>query len=373
MASLFPDRPSTAPDFLLSRSTGSVLTQGSVETFTDPSAAVDALKSSRVEMVVGALPFLPAGAGGAAAALTVPEVIRREATKLHPHQHYRGPAPSAHAVDTTPSADQHATLVAQAVEVLRSDAALDKVVLARAVDYRFDSPTDPLLIAARLIDGSLHGNGFIADLSPAGGGMLVGCSPEVLVRRHGRVVSAYPLAGSLPRSEDSQEDLRRRDALLSSAKDLAEHAFVVESLRQSLAPYCELSIPEKPEVTATREMWHLATPITGRLRDGSTTALELAMAVHPTPAICGTPTSDAYEQIAHLEPFDRGFYAGAVGWCDSQGDGEYMVAIRCAEVAPDCLSARAWAGGGIVAASSPDAEVAEAEAKLRTIGRALGV
>ncbi|MGO1457980.1 MAG: chorismate-binding protein, partial [Corynebacterium casei] len=122
----------------------------------------------------------------------------------------------------------------------------------------------------------------------------------------------------------------------------------------------------------TNEMWHLGTPITGTLKKPTTTALELAVRCHPTPAICGTPTAAAKSLICTAET-DRGFYSGAVGWCDASGDGEYMVAIRCAEVAGDGLTARAWAGGGIVEDSDPEAELAETTAKLQTIVRAMGI
>ena len=306
-------RPVTAPDFLLSRAHGSVRTQGSRETFTDPWEAIEALRSGRV-----------------------------------------------------PEPEEHLRRVEAAVGTIRASK-LQKVVLARAVDIAFDPPVDPLLVAARLIDNSYNRDGFIADLTPAGreGDMIVGSSPEVLVRRQGRTVTAYPLAGSAPRHADPAVDAAVGQQLGQSAKDLDEHAFVVEHLREKLAPFCS-------EVTRTNEMWHLATPIVGTLRDSSVNALELAVHTHPTPAICGTPT-DAAEALIETAESDRGFYSGAVGWCDDAGDGEYMVAIRCAEVSGDGTTARAWAGGGIVADSDPAEELEETTAKLRTILRSLGL
>lgn len=125
----------------------------------------------------------------------------------------------------------------------------------------------------------------------------------------------------------------------------------------------------------TPQMWHLGTPIRGELHGHGLSALDLALAVHPTPAICGTPTAAARDHILATEDA-RGFYAGAVGWAragDDGGDGEWMVAIRCAEIAGDGLTARTWAGGGIVADSDPDAELVETQAKLGTVLRALGV
>lgn len=366
-------RPVTAPDFLLSRAHGSVRTQGSVETFTDPWAAVEALRAGRVPMVVGALPF----DRDAEAALTVPERIIREDGPLEPHAYYRqGPGAVLHAeisgVDPEPL--EHLRRVEAAIGTIRQSK-LDKVVLARAVDIAFNPPVDPLLVAARLIDNSQNKDGFIADLTPAGrpGHMLVGSSPEVLVKKQGSTVSAYPLAGSAPREADRDRDAVVGTRLRTSGKDLIEHRFVVDHLRDALAPLCvRLDIPERPEVAKTNEMWHLATPIVGTLKDASTTALELALRVYPTPAVCGTPT-DAAEALIQTAESDRGFYAGAVGWCDDSGDGEYMVAIRCAEVSGDGRSARAWAGGGIVADSDAEEELEETTAKLRTILRSLGL
>lgn len=368
--SIEPMRPTTAPDFLLSRAHGSVRTQGSVQSYTDPREAVAALKAGEHDMVVGALPFLR----DAPAALTVPEKIIREDGPLEPHAYYRvGPGSelSAQVAGFDPSPGEHEERVAAAVGTL-SHTPLEKVVLARAVDIDFDSPVDPRLVAARLIDNSSHCDGFIADLGPVGRGFLVGSSPEVLIKLQGSTVTAYPLAGSAPRNDDPVRDHLAGADLQASAKDLAEHRFVVEHLLRALEPVCSsLSAPSVPELTKTDEMWHLATPIVGTLSK-EMNALELALLVHPTPAICGTPV-DAAEALIEAVETARGFYAGAVGWCDRSGDGEYMVAIRCAEVAPDGLTARAWAGGGIVSSSDPAAELAETDAKLRTILRALGL
>lgn len=368
-------RPPTAPDFLLSRAHGSVRTQGARETFTNPWEAVDALHRGGLEMIVGALPFVREDP----AALTVPDKIIQEDGPLEPHSYYRfGPGSKLNArlLSLDPPPDEHLDRVNAAIGTIRNSR-LQKVVLARAVEIGFDPPVDPLLVAARLIDNSQNKDGFIADLSPAGGEfegrMLVGSSPEVLVKRQGSTVTAYPMAGSAPRHPDRDLDAVVGQQLRTSAKDLEEHSYVVDHLRERLAPLCSrLDIPLHPELTRTNEMWHLATPITGTLHNPTTSALELALRVHPTPAICGTPT-DAAEDVIRLAESDRGFYAGAVGWCDAAGDGEYMVAIRCAEVSQDGTTARAWAGGGIVADSDAQQEFDETTAKLRTIMRSLGL
>lgn len=363
-------RPSTTPDFLLSRATGSVRTQGSVKTYVDVDKAIDDVEAQRVEMVVGALPFdldKPA-------ALTVPESIIREEGALEPHSFFRNQTLTSEVSAVDPDPHEHLRRVEAAIGTITASR-LEKVVLARAVDIEFDGPVDPMLVAARLIDMSNHRNGFAADLTPAGydGAMLVGASPEVLVKKQGNIVSAFPLAGSAARSANPEEDHAAGQHLINSAKDLREHAFVVDHLVEILRPLCsEFHAPSRPQLVQTNEMWHLGTPITGTLKKPTTTALELATLCHPTPAICGTPTAAAKSLICTAET-DRGFYSGAVGWCDSNGDGEYVVAIRCAEVAGDGLTARAWAGGGIVEDSDPEAELEETTAKLQTIVRAMGI
>lgn len=148
---------------------------------------------------------------------------------------------------------------------------------------------------------------------------------------------------------------------------------MIETIRAALEPLCDdLSIAAEPQLSRTATVWHLCTPISGRLHDRSTTAIDLALALHPTPAVGGVPTDAAVELIADLEG-DRGFYAGAVGWCDARGDGRWVVSIRCAQLSADRRSALARAGGGIVAESDPDDEVAETTTKFATILNALDV
>ncbi|MFI5505264.1 isochorismate synthase MenF [Corynebacterium kutscheri] len=367
--------PASAPDFLLSRGHGSVRTQGAQQHLDNIDDAVDLLRAKKVDMVVGALAFRR----DHKAALTVPVSIIREDGPLEPHAYYRhgsGAILRAQLAKLVPDIEEHHIRVQAAIDTI-SRSELKKVVLARAIDIDFSPPVDPRLVAARLIDLSFTKDGFIADLSPAGedflGHTLVGSSPEVLIKKQGSTISAYPLAGSAARSMIPREDKLRGEELRRSSKDLVEHQFVVEHLRRLLTPLCStLTIPDYPELTCTNEMWHLATPVVGTLKDPHYTALELARLIHPTPAICGTPT-DAAEELIALAEGDRRFYAGAVGWCDNTGDGEYMVAIRCAEINVEGTHARAWAGGGIVAESDAHAEVAETSAKLRTIAKALGL
>jgi isochorismate synthase len=202
------------------------------------------------------------------------------------------------------------------------------------------------------------------------GSVLVGATPELLLRRRGRLIEATPLAGSSQRFGDAGRDRSSADRLFDSDKDREEHAVVVEDVHHVLDSFCEdLVHPHEPELLGTANVWHLATPFRGRLHDPSITALELVAALHPTPAVCGSPREAAREALEHLEPIERGGYAGPVGWMDANGDGEWAIALRCAEITGS--TARLYAGAGIVADSEPEAELDETERKFRALLDAL--
>ena len=189
-----------------------------------------------------------------------------------------------------------------------------------------------------------------------------------------RTLSARVLAGTAPRGAGA-DDARLAAELIGSAKDRAEHTLAVDSLVRALDPFCAtLTAPEEPDLLTLANVRHLATDVTGTQRGrgdaGSAGLLDLVGAVHPTAAVCGTPTADAAAVIAELEGMDRGRYAGPVGWLDARGDGEFGLALRCAELVGDD-SARLFAGCGIVAGSDPEAELAEAQAKLVPVRDAL--
>ncbi len=185
------------------------------------------------------------------------------------------------------------------------------------------------------------------------------------MRRTGAVVESRPVAGTTV--ADSDEALL---ALAASVKDTHEHRFVVDGIVDVLGPRCEqLHAETVPEVAVFGPVAHLATPIRGRLTAPSPTALDLARLLHPTPAVGGTPRRAALDAIRELEGFDRGRYAGPVGWVDARGDGEWAIALRGAEL--DGARARLVAGAGIVAGSDPEAEWAETQAKLEPMLRAL--
>lgn len=361
-------------DFVLVTERRTVLGAGVAQelTGTDEAALAErvhtTLAESPVPVAVGVLPF-DSGAG-TPGRLVVPETAQ-----------FTGPAHPAAAtlprrevgtpsrVRSVPEPVLHRDAVARAVAALGARG-LRKVVLARALDLEFDTGVSPEAILVNLVQDNPRGYTFAAGLP--GARTLVGSSPELLLSRRGNQVVSHPHAGSMPRSPDPVEDAENGKALLASRKDHIEHAVLTEAVAEALRPFCrKLDVPTVPDLVSTPTMWHLGTTVTGELVDSDTTALRLAAALHPTPAICGTPTDSARAQVTELEPFQRGYYAGAVGWVDAGGDGEWAVSIRCAEVAERSL--RLYAGGGIVPDSDPQAELDETTAKFATLLGAMGL
>ncbi|WP_460720939.1 isochorismate synthase [Nocardia heshunensis] len=349
--------------FLLATPDGVVRTSGTRAAFASAAAASAALRSGAHELIVGALPFDPRRP----AALVAPEQAAHTAGPWRPAA--LPDLPEVRVISEMPSAAEHVARVTKLVELLADPGQpLRKVVAARSLVAEAAAPLEAEVIAGHLVTRHPRAAVYAVDLSAAGrpGETLIGATPEVLISRRGHTVTLHPLAGTLPRLADPDADAAQAQDLLASSKNREEHAYVIDWIRERLAPVCvELSIPDGPELLSTPEVWHLATPIHGRLRHPATTALDLAVLLHPTPAVCGTPTDLALDAIGDLEG-DRGFYAGAVGWCDTAGDGDWYVAIRCAELSADTLTLRAFAGGGIVAASDPHAELHETTAKLHT-------
>jgi len=321
------------------------------------------------DLLVGALPFDPHSDD----ALYQPTRFSAPGTGALPAS--LGPLVAAAEL---PPARDYADAVARCVATLKAapDAAdaLRKVVLARGLRVEGAAPIDPHVLAVKLgSDASV--TTYVVPLPVAPGeapAWLVGATPELLVSRRGRAVVSHPLAGSARRTGDAAEDQRRTDALLASDKDLHEHRFVVEAILDGLAPLCsQLQAPPRPSLQATATMLHLATHITGTLKDADVSSATLAGILHPTPAVCGTPRLPALQTIRDLEPFDRGFYAGAVGWTDASGDGDWYVAIRCARVQGNAM--HLFAGAGIVADSQPALEVDETAAKFMALRNAIGI
>jgi isochorismate synthase len=358
------------PSFLLAGRDGVVVGDGMHTAYADLADAKTALATGRAPIIVGALPFDLSDA----AALMRPDAVRF--LDALPQWRSRG-LPVVHIERMSPTPDEHRARVATALEALNDpDRGLHKVVLARALHLIADGALDVGTVIGRLATDA-SANVYFADLTAAGlahtGTALIGASPELLVARRGDVIACRPFAGSAPRSVDFEVDRANGLALAESAKNRHEHQLVVDEMRQALEPLCtELRIAPEPELSSTSTVWHLSTPISGRIRQTSTTAIDLAVALHPTPAVGGVPRDAAAALIAELEG-DRGFYAGAVGWCDAAGDGKWVVSIRSAVLSADRRSAQARAGGGIVAESDPDDEVAETTTKFKTILYALGV
>ena len=250
---------------------------------------------------------------------------------------------------------------------------LDKVVLSRTLEVDCAQAPDIQLLVKGLEARNPKSYTFAVrlgdELQPR---TLIGASPELLISRQGNRIIANPLAGSEPRSSDPAIDKERAEQLLVSHKDRREHALVIQAVTEALRPFCkELRVPSEPSLINTPTLWHLSTQIEGVLEDSATSSLELALAMHPTPAVCGYPTDKALAAIQDIEGYDRGLFTGMVGWCDSTGDGEWVVTIRCAEV--EANRVRLYAGAGVVAGSSPEKELAETGAKFNTMLNALGI
>jgi len=291
-------------------------------------------------------PGIPSGPGHISGLLTAPAEIRWH--------------------DGSLTAPQWQRAVATAVQRIR-DGQLSKVVLARDLYATAARDLDIRVMLRRLADR-------YPDCYTFACANLVGATPELLIRRQDDDVSSLVLGGTQQRGQDPAEDARLGAALLASAKEREEHEYAVVGVRSVLADRCDrLEVESGPSLMRFANVQHLATWITGRLDAAQPASdhsvLALADALHYTPAVCGTPAEAAMELIRDLEAMDRGRYAGPVGWVDARGNGEWGIALRCAEV--DGNRARLFAGCGIVAGSDPAAELAETQAKFAVIQFAL--
>jgi len=273
------------------------------------------------------------------------------------------PAPEAprgqhHQIESRPPAAEWRDRVAETIDAIRAGGP-QKVVLARSVAVTMERPIDAFDLLALLRDRhpSCRVYGW-----QAGEAAFVGASPELLVARLGRWFHTRPLAGSMRRGTDPEEDRRLGDQLLSSLKDRAEHAFVVDEIGERLESLAEtMDRPPMPSVARFAGVQHLATPITGTT---SARLLDLADALHPTAAVGGIPRSEALAFIEKMEA-DRGWYAGGIGWSGPDGDGEIAGALRGALIRAE--TALLHAGNGIIAESDADQELEETRLKLRPV------
>ncbi len=354
-------------------------------TTSDPAGAADAVDAAFAgiehddmlgvrgagPVAVGALPFDP----GASGTLVIPRVLvgrtrdgtlwittvgRVDEPLIPGHREAREPTSFSVVPHIDPGDWREA--VHKARRALSHDGHR-KVVLARAVDVSCDAEISPTAVLRRLRRSyagcMLYGvDGFI------------GASPELLVSRSGDVVRAHPMAGTAPRSTDPRTDAALAAGLLASDKDRWEHQITIDMVHDTLLPWCSyLDWEPEPGIVALANVQHLATLMEGRLSEPAASVVELMGALHPTPAVCGDPRDASLAVIAELESLDRGNYAGPVGWVDAEGNGEWAVGIRCAEI--DGAVARLYAGVGVVEDSDPDAELAETRVKLQALLNAI--
>jgi menaquinone-specific isochorismate synthase len=323
----------------------------------------------RVELAVD-------GRGGAA--LTVNLVLPRDtAETVRPflrrlHQAHVGPSPLPLPVGRTDAPDLEDWREAIEAALAAFDSGeIEKVVLARRATYTFEDGLDPFALLRSL--EAATPSSFHFALQPAPGVAFVGATPERLFRREGSRLWTEAVAGTRPRASDPAADARLRADLLASEKDRREHGYVRDQILEALAPFCAACDADATSVLALASKWHLRAAVRAGLRPGART-LDLLAALHPTPAVGGTPTEPALARIAASEPFDRGWYAGPVGWVGAE-EADFAVAIRSGLVRQSGRGAALdlYSGAGIVAGSDPEAEWAEIEDKIVDFARVLGL
>jgi isochorismate synthase len=243
----------------------------------------------------------------------------------------------------------------------------EKVVLAREVLARGDGVVSAAMVARSL--RAAYPSCFIYLIAGADGTAFVGASPELLVRRSADRAFAQPMAGSVARGTTDAEDERLARQLEDSAKDAVEHRVVSEFVVDALRPFARSVVARPPEVVRFTNIQHLATSVIAELTHPAAGALDLAAALHPTPAVGGWPREAADALIDELEDMERGWYAGAVGWIDGNGDGEFAVALRCGLLWED--GARLYAGVGVMPDSDPARELEETQLKFKALLTAL--
>jgi menaquinone-specific isochorismate synthase len=266
--------------------------------------------------------------------------------------------------DGTLSSDQWKERVSEVINRVNSNG-VDKVVLARDIVANSDSEIDARPILKKL--SSEYPSTWVFSVDG-----LVGATPELLLRLSRGMVTSRVLAGTIPKTGDDEKDLALAASLARSSKDLEEHEYAVRSVAEALDPFCSsTNVPESPFVLHLANVMHLATDVTGALNESThrVDAFSLLKSLHPSAAVCGTPRNLAFDVIDEIEGMDRGRYAGPVGWIDASGDGELGIALRCGQITDRKI--RIFAGCGIVAASNPEKEVEESNAKMIPMKSAL--
>ena len=319
-------------------------------------------------VAIGVLPFVPRSP----AQLVVPQVTigkssegrcwvtRIDGAPIPPSA--RPPLPSAAEFTVRPgvAVDTYLAAVAAARDAVRAGT-IDKAVIARDLVVTSPEPIDIHAVMRRLRASFGSSHRYAVD-------GFVGASPELLVALDGTTVTSHPLAGTTPRTGDPATDARLARELLASTKNQIEHRVVVNVVHDTLLPWASyLDWEPEPSIVAVANVQHLGTRMEGQLSQPTPDVLTLARALSPTPALGGHPQAAAVDLIERVEGFARGRYGGAVGWVDRRGNGTWAVAIRCAEFSADRRAARLFAGGGIVAESDPQHELAETQAKFQAM------
>lgn len=272
------------------------------------------------------------------------------------------PRPSGNSFQVSPRTPigRYLDAVTAARQTVRNGV-LQKAVIARDVEVLASEPIDVHSVLLRL--RASFGSSYRYCMNN-----VIGASPELLVEVSGTTVRSHPLAGTAPRTGDPAVDQRLAEQLIASTKDQVEHRVVIDMVHDTLLPHCSfLDWEAEPSIVTVANVQHLGTAIEGSLSEPRVDVVTLVRALTPTPALGGFPSKDAIEFIVANEMMDRGFYGGAVGWCDGSGEGTFAVTIRCAEFTADRRIARLFAGGGIVAESDPYSELAETQAKLQAM------
>jgi menaquinone-specific isochorismate synthase len=270
----------------------------------------------------------------------------------------RGAEPTAFTVHSERTVDSWQTDLVDLIQSLR-DGAARKVVLARAVIVQADAPLSTHAILERLRSTYPACILFSVD-------GFVGATPELLVARSGDLVRSHPMAGTAPRSDDPTTDARLAASLIASTKDQQEHRLTIDMVHDTLLPWCSyLDEEAEPSIVAMANVQHLATSVEGRMSSPPASVIELMVALHPTPAVGGSPRNAALDLMKLHEGTDRGRFGGPVGWVDAAGNGAWAVGIRSAQI--EGGRARLLAGVGVLPDSDPEAELAETRAKLQAL------
>ncbi|MBV1892890.1 MAG: isochorismate synthase [Ilumatobacteraceae bacterium] len=327
---------------------------------------------------IGGVPFRPGDPGE----MIVPRVLLRKSptglttvttcgdvdeTEVREALGPRVPRPahsSRYAIEPMAEIGHYLRAVETARDAVRAGE-LTKAVIARPIAVKSSEPIDVHAVLLRL--RATFGSSYRYSIDG-----FIGASPELLVEVDGAAVRSHPVAGTAPRTGDLDTDAISAAELIASTKNQIEHRVVIDVIHDTLLPWSSyLDWEPEPSIVTVANVQHLGTRLAGMLSQPGPNVVELVRALSPTPALGGHPRHEAVDLIERVEGFERGRYGGAVGWVDATGDGTWAVAIRCAELSPDRLSARLVAGGGIVADSEPITELAETQAKFQAMLSAL--